>query len=47
MQKALADMPIGEDRRQKLIRAFMATADHMRNQPELGSDDRLPIIRGE
>ena len=47
MQKALADMPIGEDLRQKLKRAFMATADHMRNQPEPGSDDRLPIIRGE
>ena len=47
MQKALADMPIGEDLRQKLTRAFMATADHMRNQPEPGSDERPPIIRGE
>ena len=46
MRKALADMPIEDDLRQKLVRAFMATADHMRNQPEHGADKGLPIIRG-
>lgn len=46
MRKALADMPIDDDLRQKLEREFMATADHMRNQPEHGAEKGLPIIRG-
>ena len=38
MEKAIADMPIDDRLRAKLIHAFMATADHMRNQPEQDPD---------
>jgi len=38
MRKALADMPIEDLQRQQLERAFAATADHMRNQPEQDAD---------
>jgi hemoglobin len=38
MRKALADMPIEDLQRQRLERAFAATADHMRNQPEQDAD---------
>lgn len=34
MRKALADMPIGDELRGRLEAAFLATADHMRNQAE-------------
>ncbi|MGB5568336.1 MAG: group II truncated hemoglobin [Sedimenticolaceae bacterium] len=38
MRKALADMPIEDLQRKQLERAFAATADHMRNQPEQDAD---------
>jgi len=47
MRKALNDMPIEETLKQKLERAFMATADHMRNQPEHDEDGRLQIFPGK
>jgi hemoglobin len=47
MRKALQDMPIDEALRQKLEGAFMATADHMRNQPEHNQDGRLQIFPGK
>ncbi len=46
MRKALADMAIDDDLRQKLEAAFMQTADHMRNQPEHDEDGRLRIFPG-
>lgn len=46
MRKALGDMPIEQTLREKLERAFMATADHMRNQPEHEEDGRLRIFPG-
>ena len=45
MEKALADMPIDDGLRKKLTRAFTATADHMRNQPEQDPDEGLPLFR--
>ena len=47
MRLALADMPIDDALRQKLEQAFMATADHMRNQPEHEEDGRLRIFPGK
>lgn len=47
MRKALNDMPIEQALREKLERAFMATADHMRNQPEHDEDGRLQIFPGK
>jgi len=47
MSKALNDMPIEQALREKLERAFMATADHMRNQPEHDEDGRLQIFPGK
>ena len=47
MRKALADMPIGDELRVGLEQAFMATADHMRNQPEHNADGRLQIAPGK
>ena len=44
MRKALADMAIDDDLRQKLDAAFMQTADHMRNRPEHEEDGRLRIF---
>lgn len=38
MRKALADMQLDELLEQQLLRAFMQTADHMRNQPEYDAD---------
>ncbi len=46
MRKALADMPLADDVRQKLEQAFMNTADHMRNQPEHSGDPRLQVFPG-
>ena len=46
MRKALADMPITDDLRAKLVQAFMATADHMRNRPEHDEDGRLKTFPG-
>lgn len=43
MRKALADMPIDATLRESLMRAFQATADHMRNQAEHVADARLSI----
>jgi hemoglobin len=43
MRRALADMPIEDGQKQQLERAFAATADHMRNQPEHDADARLHI----
>ncbi len=34
MRRALADMPIDDELRQRLEAAFMQTADHMRNQAD-------------
>jgi len=34
MKKALADMQLDADVEQQLLKAFMQTADHMRNRPE-------------
>jgi hemoglobin len=47
MRKALDDMPIEDRLKQKLAQAFMATADHMRNQPEHEDDGRLSILPGK
>lgn len=47
MRKALGDMPIDDALRTKLDAAFLATADHMRNQPEHDQDGRLKIIPGK
>ena len=41
MRKALDDMPIDNGLRERLVTAFMATADHMRNQPDHNDDERL------
>ena len=46
MRKALDDMPIDEPLKTKLKQAFLATADHMRNQPEHAEDGRLKIFPG-
>lgn len=46
MRKALADMPITDDLRSRLVQAFAATADHMRNRPEHDEDGRLKIFPG-
>ena len=47
MRKALNDMSIEDGLKQELERAFMATADHMRNQPEHQDDGRLRSFPGE
>jgi hemoglobin len=47
MRKALDNMRIEDSLKQKLERAFMATADHMRNQSEHEDDGRLRIIPGK
>lgn len=44
MRKALNDMPLTDALRDRLTEAFMATADHMRNQPEHEEDGRLKIL---
>ena len=44
MDKALQDLPIAPSLRNRLSQAFMATADHMRNQPEYSADDGLRIF---
>lgn len=44
MNLALADMPIDASLRDKLSKAFMATADHMRNQADYGDDPALTIM---
>ena len=44
MRKALDDMPIDDGLRERLVTAFMATADHMRNQPEHDDDERLTCM---
>lgn len=46
MDKALAEMPVDDSLRKKLSDAFMATADHMRNQPEYEQDGGLKIFPG-
>ena len=43
MQKALADMQLDKQVQASLIRAFMQTADHMRNQPE--HDDTGSVLK--
>jgi len=47
MRKALADMPIADELRARLERAFMDTANHMRNRPEHDADGRLKIFPGK
>lgn len=47
MRKALADMAIADDLKAKLEQAFLATADHMRNQPAHEEDGRLRIFPGK
>lgn len=44
MRRALADMGLSRELQGQLEQAFMATADHMRNQPEHTADTRLPVI---
>lgn len=46
MNKALNDMPLDQPLRDKLLQAFMATADHMRNQPEHDAAEGLRIFPG-
>jgi hemoglobin len=46
MRKALDDMPIDAQLKARLAQAFLATADHMRNQPEHTEDGRLKIFPG-
>ena len=46
MQLALADTPIDDALRDKLLRAFAATADHMRNQPEYTVEPALQVVPG-
>ena len=48
MKKALADMQLDPEIEQHLIRAFMQTADHMRNKPEHDADQSaLKIISSQ
>lgn len=47
MRKALDDMPIDAELKARLEQAFMATADHMRNQAEHREDGRLKIVPGK
>ena len=42
MQMALADMAIDETLQTKLLAAFRATADHMRNKADFEPHDDLP-----
>ena len=44
MRRALDDMPIEDGLRERLMTAFLATADHMRNQAEENDDGRLKIF---
>jgi hemoglobin len=44
MRKALNDLALPDAFRDRLVQAFMATADHMRNQPEHEVDQRLKIL---
>jgi hemoglobin len=46
MRKALADVVADETLRARLEQSFMATADHMRNQPEGDSDEGLRLFPG-
>jgi hemoglobin len=46
MRMALDDMPITADLREQLGRAFLATAEHMRNRPEHDEDAGLKIFPG-
>lgn len=46
MTLALADMPIEDGFRQQLTNAFMATADHMRNQAEHGEGPAFRVLPG-
>lgn len=43
MNRALADMPMDDTLRERLSRAFLATADHMRNKAEHDADPELRI----
>jgi hemoglobin len=44
MRRALADMAIDPALRSRLEAAFLATADHMRNQPDHAQDPSLQTI---
>lgn len=46
MRRALADMAIDPALRSRIEGAFLATADHMRNQPEHAQDPALPVAGG-
>lgn len=46
MRRALADMAMEPALRERLEAAFLATADHMRNQPEHAQDPSLPVAGG-
>ena len=46
MKLALADTPMEDVLREKLLGAFAATADHMRNQPEYDADPALRVLPG-
>jgi hemoglobin len=46
MRRALADMGLEPALRSRLEAAFLATADHMRNQPEHVGDPSLPVAGG-
>lgn len=47
MRKALADMQLPTQLEQRLIEAFYATADHMRNRAEHTADAALQIFQGK
>ena len=47
MRKALADMDLDADFRQRLEHAFLSTADHMRNQAEYEKSPGLVIGPGK
>ena len=47
MRKAMDKMGFDDDLKQQLDKAFLATADHMRNRPEHEPDEGLKIFPGK
>lgn len=46
MRRALADSELDQAQRDRLLQAFAATADHMRNKAEHEADGRLRLFPG-
>ncbi|MCP5306544.1 MAG: group II truncated hemoglobin [Chromatiaceae bacterium] len=46
MRRALADSELDQTQRDRLLQAFAATADHMRNKAEHEADGRLRLFPG-